>query len=176
MLAYVSNSKRGAIDTLLNLTAQHLENKGMRLYGAVQINTERDRHDICDMDLLVLHSGARIRISQDLGEGASGCRLDPDGMSRAIVSVENALENRATAKVLPVLIINKFGKQEIEGGGFRNAIALALDRNIPVVVGVGRSHLAEFKAFSGGLAHRVDASIGAIDAWVTSVHPDIAPT
>ena len=50
-----------------------------------------------------------------------------------------------------ILVINKFGKHEAEGHGFRDVIADALVNNIPVLVGLNQLNLDAFKEFAGGL-------------------------
>ena len=43
------------------------------------------------------------------------------------------------------MIVNKFGKHEASGRGFRMVIAEAIERNIPVIVGVSALNLGDFK-------------------------------
>ena len=97
----------------------------------------------CDMDVRVLPQGTTLRISQSLGRGARGCRLDADALETAVTLVDAALENGADC-----LIINKFGKQEANGRGFRNTIAEALVRELPVLVGLNGLNLEAFQTFA----------------------------
>ena len=87
----------------------------------MQINIEKSGYHYCDMDVRVLPNGPMIRISQNLGRAARGCRLDAGALEAAVVMAE-----RGIAAGADLLIVNKFGKQEAEGHGFRALIAEAL--------------------------------------------------
>lgn len=56
-----------------------------------------------------------------------------------------------------VLIVNKFGKQEAEGEGFRPVIAAALAVGIPVLVGLNTLNAPAFRSFASGLAVELPA-------------------
>ena len=129
--------------------------------GVVQINAERDDAGPCDMDVKVLPDGPAIRISQSLGREARGCRLDPAALERAVGLVEARLAEGADC-----LIVNKFGKHEAEGRGFRTAIAEALSADIPVLVGLNRLNADAFVQFSGGLAVELAPNLEDLANWI----------
>jgi hypothetical protein len=52
------------------------------------------------------------------------------------------------------ILLNKFGKTESEGGGFRCVISDALTLGIPVVIGVPRRNLAAWRDYARRLLHR----------------------
>lgn len=54
-----------------------------------------------------------------------------------------------------VLVLNKFGKTEAEGGGFRDLIVQAVGASIPVLVAVPHRNLEPWRAFAGDLACEV---------------------
>lgn len=159
-LAYMMASGRGAADQFLATLADKLISEGVRLSGTVQINSERSDNRPCDMDVRVLPDGPVIRISQNLGPGARGCRLDPGALEQAVC--------KATARLdgAELLIVNKFGKHEAEGRGFRPLIAEAMARNIPVLVGLNRLNAEAFATFCDGLAEEVAPDDSALDGWV----------
>ncbi len=64
------------------------------------------------------------------------------------------------------LILNKFGKHEAEGRGFRDLIAEALSRGIPVVAGVNRLNEAAFLDYAGAMAETLPADPERIADWV----------
>ncbi|WP_371154404.1 DUF2478 domain-containing protein [Jannaschia sp. 2305UL9-9] len=156
---------RGALDPLLHEVAERVLTRGLRVAGIVQINTDRPGCARCDMNALVLPSGPTIRISQSLGPEARGCRLDADGLETAVAATQAQLSQGAD-----LLIINKFGKQEAAGRGFRPLIADALAQGVGVLVGVNPLNLSALMDFADGLAEEVppttDALIGWIDASV----------
>jgi len=162
-IAYTMAQGRGDTDQLLYGLAQDIGSLGYRTCGTVQINTERDGH-ACDMDVQILPKGPVLRISQNLGAGSKGCRLDPAVLETAVALVEAQLENKPE-----LLIVNKFGKHEAEGRGFRTAIAEAISRDIPVLVGVNALNIKAFLEFVGTEAKPLEPSATAIVNWVKTV-------
>ena len=65
-----------------------------------------------------------------------------------------------------LLIVNKFGKIEADGGGMRGAIAQAVELGIPVLVGVPARNLDRWRAFAGPLAVELPAEPAAITGWL----------
>ncbi|CUH81263.1 DUF2478 domain-containing protein [Tropicibacter naphthalenivorans] len=168
-LAYVLAGKDSGTNTLFDDLAKALTAKGMRLAGTVQINTEKAAQDLCDMDVRVLPDGPMIRISQDLGGASRGCRLDPAALEQAV-----GLTSEAVANGADLLIVNKFGKHEAEGRGFRETIGEALALDIPVLVAVNPGNLPVFQVFSGGLETALPAELGALTTWAQSLHAEEA--
>lgn len=160
-IGYVMTEGKGDTDLLLAGFARLLMQRGLRLCGTVQVNTDCGEGRLCDMDVLVLPEGPTIRISQSLGPGARGCRLDPEALEQAVFHAETRLLDGAD-----LVIVNKFGKHEGEGHGFRNLIAEAIAREVPVLVGINRLNEQKFQEFTGGLARRVDADTSALLAWI----------
>lgn len=160
-LGYVMTEGRGETDRLLADLAEALMAEGMRLAGVVQTNTECAPSHLCDMDVRVLPAGPKICISQSLGAGARGCRLNPDALEQAVAHVGAALHGGAAQ----ILILNKFGKHEAGGRGFRPLIAEALALDLPVLAGVNRGNLDAFQTFAQGLATPVQPSLTALLDW-----------
>lgn len=156
---------RGDTDLLLHGLAQDLIATGWKPAGLVQINSERDAGP-CDMDVQVLPNGPVLRISQRLGTASRGCRLNPEALETAVGLVQADLHNGADC-----LIVNKFGKHEAEGRGFRPVIGAALELGIPVLVGLNGLNEAAFHEFAGGMADRLPPTAEALRDWVTM--PDI---
>lgn len=161
MLAYAINTGRGQGDGLLAEVASALALRGVSLAGVIQSNLEFDPLRRCHMDLTILGQGPVVRISQDRGRHARGCRLDTAALSVAVAHVETALAQGQPR----LLIINKFGKAEIDGGGFRDAIARAMLDGIPVLTTLSQGHLAAFTAFAADLATELPADPAAILHW-----------
>jgi hypothetical protein len=160
MLAYFTGAARGSGDRLLVEVVTRLQGQGLRLCGSVQFNSESPGAARCDMDLRLLTGADTVRISQNLGRASTGCRLDPGALERAVGLVA------ATLDAAPdLLVVNKFGKQEVEGRGFRPLIGEALARGIPVLTSVTAGNRAAFLAFCDGLAEELVPSVDAICGW-----------
>jgi hypothetical protein len=159
-LAYTMAPGRGDTDLLLQQVARRLIADGYRPTGTAQINTERPGAGPCDMDVIVLPEGPRVRISQSLGTAARGCRLDPSALERAVGLVQQRLP------FSDCLIVNKFGKHEAEGRGFRQVIADALALDLPVLVGLNALNEAAFEEFSAGLSLRLSPVASELEGWL----------
>lgn len=164
MLGYIPIDTPGAADALLSGVAERLAALGWPLAGAVQANPQGARGDKCHMDLHVLTSGDVVRISQDLGALARGCRLDPAGLASAVGLAEAAL-----GPATRLVVVNKFGKQEVDGQGFRPLVGRALADGIPVLTAVGPVNLPGFLAFAEDLAEPLPADPDAVMAWAHRV-------
>lgn len=163
-LAYTMAPGRGDTDLVLERLAADLASRGLRCCGTVQINSERADAGPCDMDVRVLPDGPVLRISQDLGSQARGCRLDPAALETAVGLVKVSLSSGAD-----LLIVNKFGKHEAEGRGFRDVIAEAVAMEIPVLVGLNTLNRPAFETFAESLATRLPPEPAALMAWVNEV-------
>ena len=152
--------ERGDIDLTLEALADDLAAHGLRCCGVVQINSARAGAGPCDMDVRVLPDGPVLRISQNLGASARGCRLDPAALETAVGLVEARLASGAD-----LLIVNKFGKHEAAGRGFRDVIAQAAAAGVPVLVGLNALNREAFRAFAGGLAVEAPSDRRALAAW-----------
>jgi nucleoside-triphosphatase THEP1 len=168
-LAYTMAPGRGDTDLVLEQLAADLTARGLRCCGTVQINSERADSGPCDMDVRVLPDGAVLRISQDLGPQARGCRLDPAALEAAVAMVAATLASGAD-----LLIVNKFGKHEAEGRGFRNVIAEAVAMDIPVLVGLNALNRLAFESFAEGLAVQLPSDPATLTAWVEEVTTRVA--
>jgi hypothetical protein len=145
----------------LQKVAQILMDEGARPAGTVQVNTEISQTDLCDMDVRILPAGPVIRISQSLGSNAQGCRLDPDALEQAVAQTRAVLERGADC-----LIVNKFGKHEADGRGFRDVIVAALEQGLPVLTGLNKHNIAAFEAFTGGAAVALPPDAEKLVQWM----------
>ena len=162
-LAYTMAPGRGDTDLVLAGLAADLTDRGLACCGTVQINTARADAGPCDMDVRLLPDGPVLRISQDLGPSSRGCRLDPAALETAVGWVAARLSADAD-----LLIVNKFGKHEAEGKGFRDVIAEALALGVPVLVGLNRVNRDAFLDFAQGMAVEVPSRPDALKDWVKS--------
>jgi hypothetical protein len=107
----------------------------------------RDEQSRCDMILECLATGHRVKISEDRGAHARGCRLDVGELVRTLEAERNMIRSGTD-----VLIVNKFGKSEGEGGGFRPLIAVAMELSIPIVIAVPWRNIESWRLFAEDLA------------------------
>ncbi|HAW48169.1 MAG TPA: 3-dehydroquinate dehydratase [Roseovarius sp.] len=160
-IACIMTEGAGHTDRLLHDFATRAAARGLRLCGTVQVNTDCGPDRPCDMDVRVLPDGPVIRISQSLGAGARGCRLDPEALEQAVTAAEARL-----AAGVDLVIVNKFGKHEADGRGFRALIAEAVAAGVPVIMGVNALNAPRLAEFLGTDPDRLDPAPAALDAWL----------
>ncbi|MCC5993311.1 MAG: DUF2478 domain-containing protein [Rhodobacteraceae bacterium] len=163
----------GQGDIMLQQIARRLDAQSVAMTGVVQRNLEHDPERRCHMDLQILGQPDIIRISQERGKYALGCRLDSGQLALAVHHVEAALQRRRVS----LLIINKFGKQESEGEGFRHAIGTALARDIAVLTTVSRAQMPGFRDFAQGMETELTCDVDEVTRWCLDqchAQPDVA--
>jgi nucleoside-triphosphatase THEP1 len=142
------------VDALLAGIACHLRAEGWKLAGAVQSPTAQ-RNSRCEMTLEDLATGTCVETTDVLGPSVSGCRLDTEALEDSVGLAVTSLHPDTK-----LVVINRFGKRETEGRGFRLMIENAVVLDVPVLVGVKRLHLDAWTHFVGGeplfLPHRRD--------------------
>lgn len=163
--AYILAEAAGAVDPVLLAVAEALKAQGLRLAGTVALPlSNSDAGHPCETELLVLPDGPRLCISQKLGSQSRGCRLDPSALEEAVMAVSARADQPADA-----FLLNKFGKQEAEGRGFRDLIVRHLSEGVPVVVGVNGLNLPGLAAFAEGHAAQLPCDKDVIMGWIMSV-------
>lgn len=99
-----------------------------------------------------------------LGAASTGCRLDQSALEEAVGLVASRLDEG-----MDLLIVNKFGKHEAEGRGFRTVIAESIALEIPVLIGLNALNLEAFLDFAGLAAERFDPAAFYIFRWCDAV-------
>lgn len=142
---------------------------GRRLLGWLQFTEGDEGCDCRDFVLRAVHGegalgAATRRITQDLGRGATGCRLDGGALAEVAGWLMTGLEAAPE-----LLVLNRFGKSEAEGGGFRAALEEAIARDVPVLLAVNRRQLVFWRDYAGEMADALPCETAAIRAWVAGV-------
>ena len=158
-LAAIRYAPGVAVDGLLQDVIEQLATEGLRLGGLVQQAHPEGGECCASMHLCDIRDGTRMGISQDLGAGATGCRLDPAALADVAMHVERALDDSE------ILVLNRFGKAEAEGQGLRSVIQKAVASGIPVLMAVKDEHADAWARFHGGLGVALPADFFAILDW-----------
>ncbi len=154
-------------DALLHDFARDLRRCGFRAVGMVQTGQCADS----SLSAILLHNQEKLLLAQDFDPAASGCRLDRDRLQAAGAKVSDALAAGAD-----VVIVNRFGKREREGGGLVFVIERALKAEIPVVIAVSSERIADWIKFAGVARVKIACERQALDAWWREVAPRFAGT
>lgn len=138
--------------------------RDLNIAGVLQHPACEDPAHRCDVVLEDVMTGERTELFEQRGRGATGCRLDIAALTDVTARIERALQRDPA-----LLVLNKFGKVEAEGGGLVDPIAGAIDRGIPVIIGVPARNLAAWRAFAGDLAVEFGADSDVVTGWLDRV-------
>ena len=113
-----------------------------------------------------VRSGEEFSISQDLGAHARACCIDPAGVAQA-----SSVLRQALADSVDVVVTNRFGGLEAQGGGFVAEIAALAEAGIPLLTIVAPAHLAAWRALTGELGQELPMpqSVQVLHDWFYSL-------
>jgi TusA-related sulfurtransferase len=159
-LAAIVYRENEAIDDLLAQARDKIAAHGFRVGGVMQDPCGETIH------VTLLDTGRRINITQELGACAEGCRLDTSALAEAAGLLAQSLRNPPD-----LLLIARFGRVELEGGGFLAEIAEAASAGVPTLVGVADTREEGWRAFAGDFAESLPCSLDAVLDWWAAVAP-----
>jgi nucleoside-triphosphatase THEP1 len=154
------------VDRELSLLAARLRQDGYTLAGAVQHNKAEAGSPCSAMLLEDLATGKRMEISTPLARAGGGCRLDATALEDATGIISGALDHP-----VDLVIVNRFGKQEIAGNGFRGMMESAAARGIPLLTALNGVHRPAWDAFAAGQADILPPDAEAIERWCRASLP-----
>lgn len=154
-------SDSGAACRSMSELGYRLRDGGAVVAGIVAYHATRDEAPRCDMEVEELASRFILQLAEDSDKKPRGWRIDPAALQEAA-----ALIAAAFSKDPELVIINKFGRLEVEGLGLGEVISAAVDRGIPLVVGVPERHVESWRDFTGGLAEEAPLGSPRIAQWL----------
>lgn len=163
-LAAIRFSRDDPIDEILKSVVERGSGRGLRIEGYLQIELPDETNCSSMTCLEAIANGDRIRISQALGSGSKGCRLNPQALAEASGALVRNLDAGPD-----LLVVNRFGRGEAEGQGFRQAIEKAFAMGIPVLTAVREDYLDAWRSFGAEYAAELPARAEAVSAWCDAV-------
>lgn len=155
----------GAVDMLLAEIACELRRSGRTVRGLVTKPPEDGGGCHSARILLDIETWDEHLISQNLGGGSIACNADPQGFAQASRVLRDALH-----PTTDLVICNRFGGMEANGGGFAAELLALMAEGKPVLTLVARRYLEAWARFTGGapvLTSDRDAWMG----WIEQVVP-----
>ena len=134
--------------------------QGARAAGLVQEHGLRDECGPHRVFVRDLEGGFHHSIMQDLGRASTGCSVDPGAVAIAAERLGAAIDRRPD-----LLVVNRFGRLESEGGGMLAEIGRAVVDDIPLLICVSDRYLDAWNAFADGLDVKLPVDAAALDAW-----------
>lgn len=153
------------IDALLVRVASALKADGWKVAGAVQHNGIQNA--CTNMVLEDLLTGRHFDISTPGEEKRDTCSLDPSALEDAAGQVAASLEAKPH-----LVIVNRFGKQEVLGNGLRAVIEAAIMAEVPVLTALCVTHVESWNDFTGEADARLAANAASIQEWCAQVLPE----
>jgi uncharacterized protein DUF2478 len=148
-------------DAVFKMLVKRCREQRLSLAGVLQHRAFEGGDRRCDVVLEDLATGHLTALFENRGAGARGCRLDEAALAEATARIEGSLERAPN-----LLVLNKFGKAECEGGGLRDLIASAIDGGIPVVIGVPQRNLDTWRSFAGEFAIELSDDDRDLKRWL----------
>ena len=145
-LAAIVFGREADVDRTIGDFIASAQKEGARIAGLIQEDGDDGDRAVHDIRVRDLTSGAQLPIMQNLGREATGCRIDSGAVAAAAGLIESAIESAPD-----LLIVNRFGRLESEGGGLLAEIGDAVAKGLPVVIAVPARYLDAWNAFAGGL-------------------------
>lgn len=161
---------RGAedVDALLAAIVARQRELGRRVRGLLMTYPEPAAGCAGAMVLVDIDTGDRYLVSQPMGSGSTACRADPRGFAQASGVL------RAALHAAPDLVVsNRFGSLEAEGGGFAAELLELMAAGIPLLTVVHERFAAPWRRFSGGAA-LLPASADEVQRWLDLTLPAAA--
>lgn len=151
-------------DYLLESAVRILQCEGKMVAGFIQRQGRQDLSGHAEMLLEEIPNGRRICISQPLGSEARGCRLDPQAIAETAGPFLAVLETKPD-----LLVLNRFGKGESEGQGFRAVFEKAFLLGIPVLTSVKQIYVGAWEAFADDCAVSLSPTLDSVLGWSRAV-------
>lgn len=167
--AAIEDDGCGDVDALLAAVAAGQKRAGRRVRGLVMTRPDGARGCASPMVLVDLDTAREYLVSQPLGRDSAACRADPQGFAQA-----SEVLRRAVDETPDLVISNRFGALEAEGGGFRAELLEVLARGLPLLTLVASRHVDAWRAFSGDAAV-LPPNEDAVEQWLDQALGTVAP-
>ncbi|MGY6271548.1 DUF2478 domain-containing protein [Achromobacter denitrificans] len=170
-IAAIVHSHKAAADAPLLEFVRGLQSQGLAVRGLVSGPPDgQGRRTVLDLE-----RGALYPIDNNPGQGQQACCLDPGTLLAAGVVLRRAMQGPAD-----LVIVNRFGALEAEGGGFSAEMLELMAGGYPLLTVVSPVHLDAWRKFTGGMASELAPDVDAMLNWLnetvrkrTPLSPDL---
>jgi len=147
-------------DALLAQVVARQRALGRRVRGLLMTYPDPAAGCASKMVLVDIEHGTPYLVSQPMGSGSSACRGDPQGFAQA-----SGVLRAALADAPDLVVVNRFGSLEAEGGGFVAELLELMAHGIPLLTAVNERYLPAWQHFSGGAAE-LPMDAAAVERWL----------
>jgi len=150
-------------DLVLFGFAKDLQASGKRTVGLLQLGRIADARRDHGLRTTLLLSGRTITLTHR-ALSPDSCALEAGGLWAVADLIAADIRKGAD-----LVVINRFGKLELNGGGFLREITSAMALGIPVIIAVPECNFRVWTAYSGGMSVRLGCRRKELDLWWRSV-------
>jgi len=157
--------ERGApIRDVMKAFVRTLRGAGVNVHGILQ-ETPDDLDPAaagCGVDAIDIKTGEHVALVRPTQYELDNniCSMNVAMLAEASMILRRALEDRAD-----IVVVEKFGKHEKDGGGLSDELMAVMAENIPTVVSVPQIELDSWSRFTGGLGAQLPCDLDQILAW-----------
>jgi len=116
----------------------------------------------CGVDAIDIKTGAHVALVRPTQYELDNkiCSMDVAMLAEASMILRRALEDHAD-----IVVVEKFGKHEKDGGGLSDDLLAVMAENIPTIVSVPEIELDSWLRFTGGLSTQLPCDLDQILSW-----------
>lgn len=153
---------------LMRAFADEVTADGWRVGGIVQEVLKDDDGNTIGIDAIELDTGNRFEINRPTKSDRENktCSLNTLVLAEAGGELDRAIRARAD-----LVLIEKFGEQEQQGGGLADEILRAVSEGIPTLVAVPDGVRDVWLEFTGGMGEEMEFNLDSFRAWWARVQP-----
>lgn len=151
-------------DGALTAFVEDLRRSGAKVAGLIQSMRGPAAHANGTLSAVLLHSGEEIPLRHEHVPQSNACRLEPRGLAHIAAVIAEAVHDGAD-----LVVVNRFGKHELDGGGLLREIAAAIETDVPALIAVPEWNFTAWTAYCGGMSVKLACRSQSLHAWWRSV-------
>jgi len=157
--------ERGApIRDVMKAFVHDLKSTGVNVHGILQeVPKELDPATAgCGVDAIDVKTGEHVALVRPTQYELDNkiCSLDLSRLAEASMILRRALDEHAD-----IVVVEKFGKHEKDGGGLSADLLAIMAEGIPTVISVPMDEQAAWETFSGGLGVILNCDLDQLKTW-----------
>jgi nucleoside-triphosphatase THEP1 len=149
--------------------ASNLRAAGVKVGGLLQEELVDGGGCRMGIDLVDVETGSRFPINRPTKEhmDSKSCSMDTNVLADSTEALRQAIEDK-----VDLIVLEKFGEQEQNGGGLNDEILNAIAENIPLLIAVPETALELWTERSGGLGVNLDHDVQSFESWWQQLQQD----
>lgn len=148
---------------------ESLQSQGIDVHGILQetpteVNVPAES---CGVDAIDIKTHSKVELVRPTQYELDNkiCSLDLSRLAEAAQILRRAISQNAD-----IVVVEKFGKHEKDGGGLSDDLMAVISEPIPTVVSVPKDELASWNAFTGGMDVQLGCDLQALLTWWKSAN------